>query len=184
MCIHQNDSISTKKWVVYAGLFFMTALTVLLPEWCGAYDLYVSSVKAQVYRMPDAGSEKLFELKMGTGLGGMKKAGYWHQVAYEGRVGWIYGFQVGYKPPVKKRDIYGSFKSLLEKYNMFTSRARRRSSAYSSVAAARGLKETRRHMNAQYRLDYNALEKMESIDITENQAMEFLKEGIRHDTHQ
>ena len=101
---------------------------------------------------------------------------------YKGQAGWVYGFMVRNAPPVKKQDIYGAFTTLFQKYELFTSRARRRSSAYSSVAAARGLKENRKRIGPQFQLNYDALEKMESVSITDNQAMNFLKKGIEHDT--
>ncbi|MFZ5573207.1 MAG: hypothetical protein ACOZF0_22625 [Thermodesulfobacteriota bacterium] len=183
----QNDRPIRKGGAAYPQLILMAAvvaaMTALPPPRCNAYDLYVASVKAQVYLMPDTGSEKLFELKQGTRISGLKKAEYWHQVSHQGRSGWIYSFQVAVKPPVKKRDIYGAFTSLLNKYKLFSDRSRRRSSAYSSVAAARGLRENRLRIHSGHRLDYEALEKMESVDITESQALMFLQEGTAHETH-
>lgn len=127
--------------------------------------------------MPDTASRKLFTLSRGDAVTGVKKAGYWHAVSYKGRTGWVYKFQVRETPPVKKQSVYSRFRSLFKKYDIFKSRSRRRASAYSSVAAARGLRAYRKRATGHYKLDYDALEKIESVHVTDEQALAFLREG-------
>jgi hypothetical protein len=75
-------------------------------------------------------------------------------------------------PPLDKKDVYG--KQLEE----LADKARRRPSAFTTTAAARGLKEKRRRFADKYQLDYDALEKMESIQISDQEASEFLMRGV------
>ena len=52
--------------------------------------------------------------------------------------------------------------------------------AITSVAAARGLNEYSRVRKDKksYAVDYDALDKMESINISENEALRFIEEGV------
>ncbi len=181
MSTRQNEHTGKRQRKLWTVFLWIAALIFLKPDQGRSYDLYVTSLKASIYLMPDTTSEALFEVKQGFKLNGVRKSGYWHQVDHESRTGWIYGFQVGEKPPVKKNEIYGTFSSLFQKYETFMSRARRRSSAYSSVAAARGLKEHRQRVTVQYRLDFEALEKLEAVQFTDEQVMEFLREGMQNE---
>jgi len=143
-----------------------------------SYDLYAQIEKAAVYLAPDLGSIKIFELEKGTKVTGIEQKGYWHKVAYKGKKGWIYRFLVKTMPPVNGQDVYGKISSQTGQYEDFANRARRRPSAYSSAAAARGLNEGRLRFSAKYRLDYEALEKMEAVAITDSEAREFLGQGV------
>ena len=157
------------------------ALTLLLPALCFSYDLYVTSARAAVYPAPDVDSGKLFDLASGTRMSGIAQKGHWHKVEYQGRKGWVYTFLVNTTPPVKREDIYGAGGSVIREYEEFSGRARKRPSAYTAAAAARGLKEMRRRFSSRHRLDYAALEKMESRNIPNSQAMNFLAQGVSND---
>lgn len=162
-------------------LVAVIVMTTFYPGISAAYDLYVQSIQAPVYLMPDSGSQQLFKVKKGDKLTGIQQVGYWHNVTYNNQTGWIYRFMVRRKPPVKKEDIYGQFTSLSKKYEAFSSKSRRRPSSYTAAAAARGLKEKRKRFAVGYRLDWESLGKIESIDITDAQAMAFLKKGMTHE---
>ncbi len=156
-------------------------MIALCPSTAFSYDLYVHSIKASVYLMPDSGSQKLFIVSKGDKLTGLKQMGYWHKITYRGKNGWIYRFMVRNIQPVTKQDIYGRFKSLFRKYEAFSARSRRRPSSYTAAAAARGLKEKRKRFAVKYRLDWDALEKIESMDISDSQAITFLSNGVSNE---
>ncbi len=156
-------------------------MIILCPSESFSYDLYVHSIKASVYLMPDSGSQKLFTVAKGDKLTGLKQIGYWYKIVYSGKIGWIYRFMVRKTQPVQKQDIYGRFKSLFRKYEAFSARSRRRPSSYTAAAAARGLKEKRKRFAVKYHLDWDALEKIEAMDISDMEAITFLNKGISNE---
>jgi len=159
----------------------ITVVLLALPALSFSYDLYVNSARATVYLAPDIGSGKLFELPAGTRMSGIVQKGYWHKVEYQGKKGWVYKFLVKKTPPIKKQHVYDTGGPTSQKYQDFSDRARRRPSAYTAAAAARGLKKMRKRFSSRYHLDYEALDKMESINITNSQAMNFLAQGVSNE---
>ena len=61
------------------------------------------------------------------------------------------------------------------------SKARKRPSAYTTTASARGLKAKRDRFASQYKSDYHALEQMESMAITMEEADKFLTDGMNNE---
>lgn len=153
-----------------ATLFFI--LIILLPASSYCFDLYVHSVKAPLYEAPSIGSTRLMELEKGQKIIGIKEKAGWYEVKYRSIRGWIYKLMARKTPPLDKRDVYG------KQIEELSNRARRRPSAFTTTAAARGLKEKRRRFANKYQLDYDALEKMESIEIGDKEAFEFLMRGV------
>ncbi len=148
-----------------------------------SYELYVHSTKAPVYQMPDSGAEKVVTLSKGARISGIKIKGYWHQVSYKGKNGWIYNFMVRNTPPVAQQEIYGRSKSLPHKYELFSKKARRRPSSYTAAAAARGLKEKRSRFSGKYHLDFDSLDKIEDIDISESDIRQFIAQGMANEKY-
>ena len=166
---------------MFRAISGIIGLILFFPLTGFSYELYVHSTKAPVYQMPDSGAEKIVTLSKGARISGIKKKGYWHQVDYMGKNGWIYNFMVRNTPPVDKQDIYGQSKSLSKKYELFSKKARRRPSSYTAVAAARGLKEKRNRFSGKYHLDFESLEKIENIDISESDIRQFIAQGMAND---
>lgn len=156
-----------------ATLFFI--VIILLPASCYSFDLYVHSVKAPLYQEPSVGSARLMELEKGQKISGIKETPGWYEVEHKKKRGWIYKLMARRTPPLDKKDVYG--KQLEE----LADKARRRPSAFTTTAAARGLKEKRRRFADKYQLDYDALEKMESIQVSDQEASEFLIRGVSNE---
>jgi hypothetical protein len=149
---------------------------LFLPEATPAYDLYVRSVNAPVYVMPDTGSGVVATVGQGTKLNGIENKGNWHLVKVNDNTGWVYRFLVGDQPLPESGDG-----SLAGQYSDHESKARRRPSSYTAAAAARGLREKRRRFAEKYNLDYEALEKIEAMDVSREEVMNFVKEGIENE---
>ncbi len=157
---------------------YIIVATIIFSTPSYAYDLYVHSVKAPVYVAPDIRSGKIVEIGKGTKITGLKEKGYWHKVTYKGKKGWIYKFMVKKEPLLNKKNIYARLKSFFRKVEGRSGKSRRRSSSYTATAAARGLKEKRKRFADKHYLDYSAVEKMESIEINDNEAMDFINRGV------
>lgn len=164
-----------KKYLLFS-VFLM-----VLPVTASGYDLYVKSVKAPVFTMPDAASTVLATCRKGTKLAGVENKGNWHMIRMsDNRTGWVYRFLVGKTPPMRPDDT----EALINQYQDHSTRARRRPSSYTAAAAARGLREKRRRFAEKYNLDYKTLEKIEAIKISEAELMSFIKqEKINENRH-
>ena len=148
---------------------------ICFPAASSAYDLYIQAVKAPIYLAPDISSGKIAELEKGEKITGIMEKGYWHKVELNGKTGWIYKFMVKSEPPINRSSLYARLSSVFQKFEASSNQSRKRSSSYTATAAARGLKEKRVRFAQRYSLNYEAVEKMESIGITDDEAMEFLK---------
>ena len=153
-------------------LLFLVCI-LFIPAVVLAYDLYVQSVKAPVYAMPDMASGVLATYQKGTKLTGIESKGNWHMVKVDDGTGWVYRFLVSEQPPLDTEET----DALLNQYSDFSTNARRRPSSYTTAAAARGLREKDRHFAEKYALDYEALKKVESFKITDQELASFIKQG-------
>ena len=147
-------------------------LIIFLPASSYSFDLYVHSVKAPLYQSPSIGSTKVTDLEKGEKVIGIQEKTGWYEVKYKDKKGWIYKLMARKMPPLDKKDLHD------EDTDELAHKARRRSSAFTTTAAARGLREKRKRFADKYQLDYDALEKMESIRISNEEANEFLIRGV------
>lgn len=138
-----------------------------------AADLYVKSIKARVLSKPSMRSKTVKILSRGSKVKELKRKGKWVMVEIEGKSGWISKYLVSKRPPMKRVSRLAKGKSL-EKTS------RRRASAFTSVAAARGLTDYERARAGRkgYVVDFAALEQMEKINIDEMEALKFIEEGV------
>jgi ribosomal protein L15E len=138
-----------------------------------AFDLYVSSTKAPLYSEPRSGAEKVAEARQGEKLVGLESQGSWYRIDYGGKRLWILNLMVRKTlPPERKTPSK-------DEVDQMAQSARTRPSAYTTTAGARGLREKRGGQNEKYRLDYDALEKMESFEVTDEEASAFLEEASK-----
>ncbi len=151
------------------------ALIILLPTSAYCFDLYVHSIKAPLYAAPSVGSRKLLQLQRGQKIIGIKENKGWYAVTFGQTQGWIYKLMARKTPPLDSSDLYG------KQVDQLADKARRRPSAFTTTAAARGLKEKRKRFASKYTHDYAALEKMESIEISNEEATRFLMEGVSNE---
>lgn len=158
------------------------AVIIVLPVQAIAAKAYVHSINAAVYKMPSMRSAKVTTLDKGDKLEVTKSKGAWYKIeSANGKetTGWIYKFMVKKKPITNTSKLYASLRSFFYKIESVSKKSRRRPSSYTSTAAARGLREKRRHFAEKFNSDYDALETIESINITEEEAMTFLWEGVK-----
>ncbi|MBA4367390.1 MAG: hypothetical protein C0403_07090 [Desulfobacterium sp.] len=134
--------------------------------------MYIHSAKAPVYSRPNIQSEKIMELKTGMEIIILEEKGFWYQMTYNEIPGWIFKLMVRDTPPKEFYEIDVNQLAELE------SKARKRPSAYTTTASARGLKTKRDRFASQYKNDYNALEKMESMVISREDADKFITDGM------
>jgi len=153
-------------------------ILIFIPSYSQAFDLYVNSIKATIYHDPSIGSKKITVLSKGIKIQGLKLEGYWYKVVHNGVAGWVYKFMVKKTPPIDSNNLYAKLRSSFSRGRSLGQSARKRPSAYTTTAAARGLKEKRKRFSSKYLLDYDSLEKMEAIEISPQDALGFLEEGV------
>lgn len=140
------------------------------PAVSAAFDLYVYSVKAPLFEEPKVGAQRIAEVRQGEKLVGIGVQESWYRIDHEGRQLWIFSLMVR-KTPLPDRKIPSQ-----EEVDQMSQSARTRPSAFTTTAAARGLREKRGKGKEKYRLDYGALKKMESFGVTEGDAIAFMEE--------
>jgi len=156
------------KKVLIAGVIF-TLFSA--PAWAG--ELYVKSVKAKIFAAPSFGSDVIETATRGDAITELKRKNRWVNVTFRGKKGWVSGYLLSKTPPMKRVSVLKESASIEES-------ARRRASSFTSVAAARGLNEYGRVRKDKlsYAIDYDALDRMESIDVDELEAQKFIEEGV------
>jgi len=138
-----------------------------------AQELYVKSIKAKILDRPSLRSKVLNVLPRGTKVMEVYREGKWVKIAARGTVGWVSKYLVSKKPPMKRVSLLARGKSLRKT-------SRRRASAFTSVAAARGLTDYDRARAGRkgYVVDFAALDKIDSIEIDEAAALKFIEKGV------
>ncbi len=148
-------------------------LIFLLPSKSYGKDVYVQSIKADILSEPLTGSKVLATLKRGESLKVIEKKDMWFKVSYKDIKGWVSKLLVDKRPPSGKISIIEETKERLE------GGARKRASAFVSAAAARGLMEERARLSDKYRVDHRGVEWLERFDVSEDDALRFIKEGMK-----
>jgi len=134
--------------------------------------IYVQSVRAPILVSPSFGSSRLVEAVKGEALKELEIKAGWHKVSYKDKTGWVSRFLVGAKPPAGRVSVLeGSSENL-------QSGARRRASAFTTAAAARGFAEDRTRVSDKYKVNFSKVERMEAIKISDEVAMSFIREGV------
>lgn len=142
-----------------------------------ATQLYVKSVRAKILSKPSFRSKIVGIAKRGAIVEEIKRRGKWVEVKYKTtkglRKGWVSKYLVSTKRPMKRV-------SLLARGGSLQKTSRRRASAFTSVAAARGLTDYDRARVGRkgYAVDFAALDRMDKINITEDEALKFIEQGV------
>lgn len=153
-------------------LFLIIAMTVLAPAVLICSDrIYVRSAKAPLLSKPVIGSGALLNLPMGTPVTRLTEKGIWYKVTYKDQTGWLCKLMTGPTPPTPGQARPGGE---LEK---ISGRARKRPSAFTTTAAARGLMDKRKRFAGKYKLDFSTLEKIEAMRIADDEINDFLHAG-------
>jgi len=158
--------------VKIAHCSLLIGLLLIAPSMAQAADLYVQSVKAPILSAPSLGSPKVAVASKGELLKEVEKKGDWYKVGYKDATGWVSRLLVGTKPPAGKVSVLEETEEKVEKG------ARKRASAFTTAAAARGLAEERARLSDKFKVDYSGVEMMEAIRITDEEASRFIQEGV------
>jgi uncharacterized protein YgiM (DUF1202 family) len=131
--------------------------------------IYVQSSKAKIMKSPSFKSKVVLTAKKGQELNVIKKKGRWYQVKAKGKTGWVSRLLVSKSKPIKKVSVFAKADRDISKS------ARRRASVMTTAAAARGLAEDdRRRLGAEMKMDYAAIERMESLSVSEAEVDDFV----------
>ena len=149
----------------------LMALLLIAPL-AQAVDLYVQSVRAPVLSAPSFGSSRLVEATKGDALKEIEKKGGWHKVSYKDKIGWVSRLLVGPKPPASRVSV------LVGASEKLATGARKRASAFTTAAAARGLAEDRSRVSDKYRVNFAGVVRMEAVKISDAEAIAFLQAGV------
>lgn len=134
--------------------------------------LYILSAKASIKSKPTFSAETIEKVSKGEKLLTLKKNNRWFKVRYHDKEGWISRLSVSPNPPSKRA------RRLALTDDSLQDNARRRASSVSTTAAVRGLKGDDRNRLGSYETasDFNALAKVEKIEIDAEKLVSFLDE--------
>ncbi len=155
-----------KRYLKYAVIMLALMAVAAAPE-----VVYVHSVKAVIMSGPSLKEKPVLTAARGDKLTVIEQSGRWYKVEAKGKTGWVSSLLVRPEPPMKRQSVFTDSEEDLSKGS------RRRASAVTSAAAARGLTaEERQRLGYDARVDYAALEKIESVDISTRELSRFLRE--------
>jgi len=131
---------------------------------------YVQSVKARIVSGPSFKSKIVAEVNKGFKLVSIGREGSWVKVRIEGKDGFISALLLSTQPPLDKAGIIKAENTDIKQG------VRRRASSYTSAAAARGLaQDDRRRLSKEEKVNYEALEKMESFTVSADEVGKFME---------
>lgn len=162
-------------------IFLFIILGIFIPSVSFAYTAYVHSSHADVYTKPSMSAQKSSQLVKGDKVNVIQKTGTWCEIEHTAGKGYVYAFLLK-KEEVKTKDrLYSRLRSFFSKIESVSSKSRRRPSSYTATAAARGLRDKRKHFATLYESDYDTLEKFEGIKISEDEAYDFIRKGVTNE---
>lgn len=138
----------------------------------GAESLFVQSLKADLLEQPKFGAAAVKQLQKGDEVALLSAEGAWYKVNAGDKSGWVSRLLVAKHPPVERASI------LTGREDEAGREARRRASAVTTAGAARGLAAEQRRPEDKAP-DYAALEAVERLDISQDEALRFLREGLQ-----
>lgn len=129
---------------------------------------YVQSSKARILAAPTFSSKVIDEVALGQQLVMKGRQGSWIRVERNGREGFVSSLLVSARPPMARG------KYIQADAGEINQGVRRRSSSFSSAAAARGLtKDDRKRADIEEGVDYKALYRMEALAVGDNEVAQF-----------
>lgn len=133
---------------------------------------YVQSVNAKIWVGSSFTSKVIAEVGRGQMLTSTGQEGRWVKVKFDGREGYVPSLLLSTHPPLKRTVVIKAEDSEIKQG------VRRRASSFTSAAAARGLtKEDRKRADIEEGVNFNALNKMESLTFTDDEITQFMKGG-------
>ncbi|MDA8140290.1 MAG: SH3 domain-containing protein [Desulfobacteraceae bacterium] len=156
-------------------ILWMFFLWALLPALATAEEYFVGSPTAPLWEAPSFQAKQLGRLMQGDKVQAEEERNGWVSVRYGQQRGWMLKLMLSTSAPPAPTTADQQAMQTLEE------RARCRPSAFASTAAARGLMNTEEGFSQQHKLDFKAVEKMESWRATDQQALDFKAEGSKHE---
>ncbi len=146
--------------------------TLFLSDAFAQQAYYVQSIKAKIMAEASFKAKMIAEVGRGYKLTGLGKEGSWTKVKYGSLTGFIPSLLVSVNPPLQRQSIIKGEESALQQ------NVRRRASTYTSAAAARGLTaDDRRRLSKDEKVDYESLEQLEAIIVSESEIQKFAEGG-------
>ena len=156
----------SRRFILIITMILLTPALLMSSE-----TIYVRSAKAPLLEKPAIGSTILLNLPRGTPVTRILEDGIWYKVTYNDQTGWLCKLMTGSAPP---STVQIQPEAELEK---ISGSARKRPSAFTTTAAARGLMDKRKRFASKYKLDFSALEKIEAVKIADDDIDDFLRIG-------
>lgn len=129
---------------------------------------YVQSASAKILLESSFKSKVIAEVGKGQMLTSTGQQGSWIKVKFNGKEGYVPSLLLSTHPPLEKTMVIKAEDSEI------TQGVRRRASSFTSAAAARGLtKEDRERGDVEEGVDMQALKKMESLTVTDDEIKQF-----------
>ncbi|MDO8412672.1 MAG: SH3 domain-containing protein [Gallionellaceae bacterium] len=133
---------------------------------------FVQSANAKIWLNSSFASKVIAEVGKGQRLISTGQQGRWIKVNFDGKEGYIPSLLLSTHPPLKRPMIVKAEDAEIRQG------VRRRTSSFTSAAAARGLtKEDRERGDIEEGVDFNALHKMEALTFTDNEITQFMEGG-------
>jgi len=155
--------------VLFSVVLVLLSLTALY----GEEVFYVQSLRAKIMASPSLKSDVIAEVERGYKLISIGREGSWIKVKFKDKDGYVASVLVSEYPPIGRQGLITGEETTIKEG------ARRRASTFVSAAAARGLTpEERKRLSKEVQANYEALEKVESISISDEELERFIKEGI------
>jgi uncharacterized protein YgiM (DUF1202 family) len=132
--------------------------------------LYVRSSQAKLMEAPAFSAALVTKVPKGSVLELVKKKGSWYRVKYQDNSGWVSKFLVSKKKPKAKIIVSTEEDATVSKGRSL----RKRASSISTAAAARGLAADEENGVVQRESDREALERIESFEISEEDLEQFM----------
>jgi len=148
----------------------LLALLISMPLSASAEEfLYVNSARAKLLSSPFFGSKTLEHMIKGEKVTNLEKKQNWFKVRHNGKVGWLSRLSVAHHPPMKRK------RRVAKNDSKLMNDSRRRASAVSTTAAVRGLQNIdRSRVGNNNVMDYVSLERMESLNISDDEVFAFM----------
>lgn len=149
----------------------MAALALGLVSPAAADPVFVHAQEAELREAPGFDAPVVTGLERGAEVERLARQGRWLRVRSGEREGWVFRFLTGPRPPMAKQSV------LDESSPELGDQTRRRASEVTTAGAARGLTaEERRRLSRQGAADYEALDRLEGLDIPPEDVRAFARE--------
>jgi len=132
---------------------------------------YVQARQAELLAEPSLKAVVVAVAQKGDVVTIEQQQGRWLKVKFGDKAGWVSKLLVGKEPPKDKVTVLNEGSQALDQT------ARRRASATAEAAAARGLRgEERARQSDDAAIDFNALQKVEQTNVSEDEAVQFQRQ--------